>query len=40
MKILHYLCCMNGIYFQEKGMALLEQRGMTKAEFARRMGVM
>ena len=31
---------MNGIYFQEKGMALLEQRGMTKAEFARRMGVM
>lgn len=40
MKILHYLCCMNGIYFQERGMALLERRGMTKAEFARRMGVL
>jgi transcriptional regulator with XRE-family HTH domain len=30
---------MEGIYFQEKGMALLELRGMTKSEFARRMGV-
>lgn len=31
---------MKGIYFQEKGMTLLEQRGMTKSEFARRMGVL
>ena len=30
---------MKGIYFEEKGPALLEQIGMTKAEFARRMGV-
>jgi transcriptional regulator with XRE-family HTH domain len=30
---------MKGIYFEEKGLALLEQRGMTKAEFARRMGI-
>lgn len=30
---------MKGIYFQEKGMELLEQRGMTKSEFARRMGI-
>ena len=30
---------MKGIYFEEKGAALLEQRGLTKAEFARRMGI-
>ncbi len=30
---------MKGIYFEEKGMSLLEQIGMTKAEFARRMGI-
>ena len=30
---------MKGIYFEEKGLALLEQRGMTKSEFARRMGI-
>jgi len=30
---------MKGIYFEEKGEALLEQIGMTKAEFARRMGI-
>ena len=30
---------MKGIYFEEKGSALLEQRGMTKSEFARRMGI-
>ena len=30
---------MKGIYFEEKGLALLEQRGITKSEFARRMGV-
>ena len=30
---------MKGVYFEEKGLALLEQRGMTKAEFARRMGI-
>ena len=40
MNILHYLCCMKGIYFEEKGPELLEQRGMTKAEFARRMGIL
>lgn len=37
--ILHYLCGMKGIYWEEKGAELLEQRGLTKAEFARRMGV-
>lgn len=36
IKILHYLCFMKGIYFEEKGMLLLERRGITKAEFARR----
>ena len=30
---------MKGIYFEEKGLALLELRGITKAEFARRMGI-
>lgn len=30
---------MKGIYFEEKGMSLLEQQGMTKSEFARRMGI-
>ena len=30
---------MKGIYFEEKGAALLEQRGLTKSEFARRMGI-
>ena len=30
---------MKGIYWEEKGAELLEQRGLTKAEFARRMGV-
>ena len=30
---------MKGIYFEEKGKSLLEQVGMTKAEFARRMGI-
>ena len=30
---------MKGIFFEEKGAALLEQRGITKAEFARRMGI-
>lgn len=30
---------MKGIYFQEKGMGLLKLRGMTKSEFARRMGI-
>ena len=39
IKILHYLCFMKGIYFEEKGLALLKERGMTKAEFARRMGI-
>ena len=40
IEILHYLCCMKGIYFEEKGSELLERRGMTKAEFARRMGIL
>lgn len=31
---------MKGIYFEEKGLELLKQRGMTKAEFARRMGIL
>ena len=39
MKILQYLCFMKGIYLEEKGVELLKQRGMTKAEFARRMGI-
>ena len=39
MKILHCLCFIKGIYFEEKGMLLLERRGITKAEFARRMGI-
>ena len=30
---------MKGIYFEEKGLTLLEQRGITKSEFARRMGI-
>ena len=30
---------MKGIYFEEKGLALLAQRGNTKSEFARRMGI-
>lgn len=30
---------MKGIYWEEKGAELLERRGLTKAEFARRMGV-
>jgi len=30
---------MKGIYFEERGMSLLERRGMTKSEFARRMGI-
>ena len=30
---------MKGIYFEEKGKLLLEKVGMTKAEFARRMGI-
>ena len=30
---------MKGIYFEEKGLALLEQRGISKSEFARRMGI-
>ena len=30
---------MKGIYFEEKGLSLLERLGMTKAEFARRMGI-
>ena len=30
---------MKGIYFEEKGAFLLEQLGMTKSEFARRMGI-
>lgn len=30
---------MKGIYFEEKGMSLLEQLGMTKSEFARKMGI-
>lgn len=30
---------MKGIYFEEKGEMLLEHIGMTKAEFARRMGI-
>lgn len=30
---------MEGIYFEEKGLALLEQLGITKSEFARRMGI-
>ena len=30
---------MKGIYFEEKGKSLLEKVGMTKAEFARRMGI-
>lgn len=30
---------MKGIYFEEKGMSLLERTGMTKSEFARRMGI-
>ena len=39
MNILHYLCFMKGIYFEEKGAELLDKVGMTKAEFARRMGI-
>lgn len=39
INILHYLCDMKGIYWEEKGAELLEQRGLTKAEFARRMGI-
>ena len=31
---------MKGIYFEEKGLVLLKERGMTKAEFARRMGIL
>ena len=31
---------MKGIYFEEKGLALLKERGMTKAAFARRMGIL
>ena len=27
------------MYFEEKGLALLKQRGITKSEFARRMGI-
>ena len=30
---------MKGIYFEEKGAELLDKIGMTKAEFARRMGI-
>ena len=30
---------MKGIYFEERGLALLERRGLTKSEFARRMGI-
>ena len=30
---------MKGIYFEEKGLMLLEHIGMTKSEFARRMGI-
>lgn len=30
---------MKGIYFEEKGVELLERLGLTKAEFARRMGI-
>ena len=30
---------MKGIYFEEKGVMLLEHIGMTKSEFARRMGI-
>ena len=30
---------MKGIYFEEKGSSLLESLGMTKSEFARRMGI-
>jgi len=30
---------MKGIYFEEKGKSLLEKVGMTKSEFARRMGI-
>ena len=30
---------MKGIYLEEKGVELLKERGMTKAEFARRMGL-
>ena len=30
---------MKGIYFEEKGLALLAQCGITKSEFARRMGI-
>lgn len=30
---------MKGIYFEEKGPELLKRLGMTKAEFARRMGI-
>ena len=39
MGVLRYLCCMKGIYFNEKGTELLEMMGMTKSEFARRMGI-
>ena len=31
---------MKGIYFEEKGLTLLKQRGITKSEFARRMGIL
>ena len=30
---------MKGIYFEERGLALLKRRGMSKSEFARRMGI-
>ena len=39
MQILHCLCLMKGIYFEERGLMLLDRLGMTKSEFARRMGI-
>ena len=39
MNILHYLCFMKGIYFEEKGEELLETLGISKSEFARMMGI-
>lgn len=39
INILHYICAMEGIYFQEKGVELLGLLGITKSEFARKMGI-
>ena len=37
--MLHYLCFMEGIYFQERGLELMGRLGLSKSEFACRMGI-